>query len=364
VVVTALWSEGRAGWEILRPDGFPDEKSLQELVAAAPDLLPLSGTPRIVVLGREVLLGSGYVDVLAIEASGRPVVIEVKLRNNTESRRAVVAQILAYAAALHGSTAEEFERRTVARQLAGRSLVDVVRDAAQAEVADAEDFRRTLDSALQDGGFRLVLVLDQAPQELVKLVGYLESVTHGLVVDIVTVTSYDVGGKRIVVPQRVEPERPVRPEGPLGEPTAAPASRVGEVVAGTEAFRQRVAAAPAEHREVLGRFADWAERLSRAGLADVSTYFGKRGEVVLLPYLLPDRAGLVSLYMWPDGKPTVQWWRSVFDRRAPGSIAAVSAAGGAEIGRGTIAPHVDDRLLDALFDAYTEAAGTTARALT
>ena len=84
---------------------------------------------------------------------------------------------------------------------------------------------------------------------------------------------------------------------------------------------------------MLDTFVQWAERLSRAGLADVNTYFGKRGEVVLLPYLLPDRVGLVSLYIWPDGKPAVQWWRSVFERRAPGSIAAVADAGGADIGR-------------------------------
>jgi RecB family endonuclease NucS len=70
---------GGHGWELLTPTGFPAERTLQELVAKAPDLLPLAGTPRIVVLGREVLLGSGYVDVLAVEAGGRPVVIEVKL---------------------------------------------------------------------------------------------------------------------------------------------------------------------------------------------------------------------------------------------------------------------------------------------
>ena len=170
--MTAIWSEGSEGWKLLEPTGFPDELTLQKLVATAPDLLPLGGTPRVVVLGREVLLGSGYVDVLAIEPSGRPVVIEVKLRNNTESRRAVVAQVLAYAAALYGASAEEFERRILARQLGGRTLLDVVRESAQAETVDADDFRTNLDAALRDGSFRLVLVLDQAPQELVKLVGY------------------------------------------------------------------------------------------------------------------------------------------------------------------------------------------------
>jgi hypothetical protein len=62
------------------------------------------------------------------------------------------------------------------------------------------------------------------------------------------------------------------------------------------------------------------------------------------------------MYCWPDRAPSMQLWRSVFERRAPGSIATVSsAAGGTEIGQGTIAPAVTDELLAALFDAYVEA---------
>lgn len=53
--MTAIWSEGSGGgWELLEPTGFPDERTLQDLIAQAPDLLPLSGSPRVVVLGTEV----------------------------------------------------------------------------------------------------------------------------------------------------------------------------------------------------------------------------------------------------------------------------------------------------------------------
>jgi hypothetical protein len=86
------------------------------------------------------------------------VLIEVKLRNNAESRRAVVAQVLAYAAGLYGASVDVFERDILARHLAGRSLLDLVRETAQAEVVDAEDFRINLHAALQAGSFRLVLV--------------------------------------------------------------------------------------------------------------------------------------------------------------------------------------------------------------
>jgi hypothetical protein len=56
-------------------------------------------------------------------------------------------------------------------------------------------------------------VLDAAPVELVRLVGHLEAVTDKLLIDLVTVSAYDVNGSRILVPQRVEPER-WRPEAP------------------------------------------------------------------------------------------------------------------------------------------------------
>ncbi len=329
-------------------------------MAKAPDLLPLAGSPRIVVLGREVLLGSGYVDVLAIEVSGRPVVIEVKLRNNTESRRAVVSQVLTYAAALHGATAEEFERRIVARQLGGRGLLDAVRESAQAEVAEDGEFHATLHSALQEGLFRLVLVLDTAPQELVKLIGYLESVTQGLVIDLITVASYEIAGRPFVVPQRVEPERPARGESThVGESSSSSTSKSGELVAGAEGFRERVASTSTEHRQVLDKLVAWADRIAGLGSGlEISTYYGKREEVVLLPRLLPDRVGLASVYCYADGKPAVQLWRSVFERKAPSSMDVVAmAAGLPEIGTGKMATKIDGELLEALYRAYREALG-------
>ena len=48
----------------------------------------------MVVVGKEVALGNGYADLLAVEPSGRLVVVEIKLARNAEARRAVVAQVL------------------------------------------------------------------------------------------------------------------------------------------------------------------------------------------------------------------------------------------------------------------------------
>lgn len=47
-------------------------------------MLPLAGYPRLTILGREVRLGTGSADLLAVESSGRLVIIEVKLAGNAE----------------------------------------------------------------------------------------------------------------------------------------------------------------------------------------------------------------------------------------------------------------------------------------
>lgn len=64
VRMTAIWQEQGNSWSMLAPTGFPDEVNLHDIVVRSPELLPLSGQPNLAILGREVLLGSGYADVL------------------------------------------------------------------------------------------------------------------------------------------------------------------------------------------------------------------------------------------------------------------------------------------------------------
>ena len=97
--MTAIWGTDPNGrWLPLTPTPYLAEAELHDLVRDAPQMLPLAGTPQLTVLGREVRLGNGYADLLAVESTGRLVVVEVKLSANAESRRAVVAQVLSYAA--------------------------------------------------------------------------------------------------------------------------------------------------------------------------------------------------------------------------------------------------------------------------
>ena len=74
--LSELWTNTGVGWKLLSAVGFDDEATLHSLVEEAPELLPLSGSPEIAIVGREVTVGGGSIDLVAVEASGRPVIIE------------------------------------------------------------------------------------------------------------------------------------------------------------------------------------------------------------------------------------------------------------------------------------------------
>ena len=139
-----------------------------------------------------------------------PVLIEVKLSKNNEARRAVVAQILAYAAYLDGMTTELLEERLrdQLQEAENATILDAVTASDQEGVFDRDGFTNALGDHLKEGRFRLVIVLDEAPPELSTLVAYLEHVTDDkLVIDLVVVSNFDVNGSPVMIPQRVTPER-------------------------------------------------------------------------------------------------------------------------------------------------------------
>jgi hypothetical protein len=349
-----IWGSGSGGrWRPLSPAAYPDEAALHDLVQQAPNMLPLAGSPRLTVLGREVRLGAGSADLLAVESSGRLVVIEVKLAGNAESRRAVVAQVLSYAGYLQGLDPAQLQSRVLASHLApGSTVLAAVEADDQQHALDGQAFQAELARTLADGSFRLVIVLDSAPDELIQVVGYLELISDKIDIDLVTVTAYDVDGSQVLVPQRVDPGRRVR------ELSDAQVSdrQAGALYPGSAEFRKSFADAPQARREMLERAADWADMLERDGLIRLSSYRGKGGLVSLLPRLASDNAGLVTVYS--DIKSAyLQFWRGVFERRAPHSIPAVEAAAKTELRQGNSTRNISPELLDALTSAYQEAAG-------
>lgn len=111
-----------------------------------------------------------------MESTGRLVIIEVKLADNAESRRAVVAQVLSCAGYPQGLDPEQLESQILAPYLTSRTSVLAAAEAADQQHA-LDPFGDGLARSLADSSFRLVIVLDSAPDELVQVVGYRQSVT-------------------------------------------------------------------------------------------------------------------------------------------------------------------------------------------
>ena len=349
----AIWQNDAGRWRLASPQPYADEAALHSRVEEAPEILPLSGTPDLVVVGREVGLGPGYADLIAIELSGRLVVIEVKLARNPEARRAVVAQILTYASYLRGRSIEELETQTLASHLAKRghaSLADLLAANDQKGAFDRASFEDALRTNLDEGRFRLVLVLDAVPDELVQLVGYLELITDDkVVIDLITVSAYEINGTQILVPQRVDPEQQ-RAQAPT------PQARVngGRLVEGEEDFAAEIDRAPSDQQPALRELLEWARSLLRLPAIRLQTYHGKN-VVTLLPRLRADNAGLVTIGK-DDHGASLWFFRSVFERRAPSSIAHLEAVLGDEIRQGNTTRRITPQLLSALTNAYREAA--------
>lgn len=356
--MSGIWVKRDNGWQLGSPEAFPHEATLHELIHQNPQLLPLAGSPRLTVLGSEVQLGTGYADILAVEQYGRPVIIEVKLARNAEARRAIVAQVLAYAAFLRGTDIESLERNIAVRKTLGEgaSVLDAVQSDDQEGAVVADEFRSSLQDYLNQGNFRLVLVLDEVSAELERLVAYLDAVTvQALTIDLIKVEVYEVNGTQVALPQRVTPDLSAATPMPNGGGRVAPPK--GVLSDGSDVFRESVAAVTGETRAVFERLIAWAEELAELPNIRLVTYAGAGGRFTLMPRIMPDNAGLVTIW---SGEPGMSVWRSVFERRAPGSTEAVERAmESRKVGQGTNAWWETDadltRLLAALRAAYEEA---------
>lgn len=342
MTISGIWTRNKEGWRLRRPHGFPDEATLHDLIEETPEMLPLAGSPALLILGREVPLGSGYADLLGVEASGQPVIIEIKLAKAAAAKRAVVAQILAYAAHLHGTTREQLEN------LLGAPVENAARSA-QHQTVDPDEFAAAFDKHLQEGRFRLVFVLDRVPAELMTLVAYLEHLTNKLVIDLVAVGSFEVDGTSILLPQRVTPERHEVTV------TKKPKGKSGALFPGSERFEKSIGQAPEDSRALLHRLVRWARRIEEEGYVQLTTTEGKGAKrFTLLPRLVGENAGLVTI--WNEGGAYLQFWRSMFEKKAPDFIDQIESLAGIPIGQGNTTRNISEELLAVLTQAYEHAA--------
>lgn len=163
-------------WKLVETAAYTKENELQNLLAESPGLISISdvreGAGSLVAAVREFPLPIGYIDLLAFSAEGDIAVIECKLASNAEAKRKVIGQVLEYGANLWQMSYEELDQGI--RTRSGASLVELMENAAP-ENWDEESFRSNVETALADGNFILVIVVDEINDELARIVRYMNA---------------------------------------------------------------------------------------------------------------------------------------------------------------------------------------------
>ena len=160
-------------WKQPEVGSYSNERALQDMLLEAPDLLP--GVGPAVAVDELHLPGVGQVDVVVVEPTGTITLVECKLAANSESRRTVIGQVLAYASATWRTPYEAFDDRF--RQRDGRALVEAMETIADNDEWDQEEFRRTVSENLDHGALRLFVAVDQITDELKGIIEFLNTHT-------------------------------------------------------------------------------------------------------------------------------------------------------------------------------------------
>ena len=123
---------------------------------------------------------------------------------------------------------------------------------------------------------------------------------------------------------------------------------------GSAAFRASVVGATDEARAMFEELIDWADEIAKLPNVRLSSFAGVSRNT-LLPRIMPDNAGLVTI--WNDKQqPYIQVWRSVFERHAPNSIELVEEViEPPKIGQGNTIQKITPQVIDVLTKAYEEA---------
>lgn len=174
--------------EPMQEKPFDAEADLQKLVAEYPGLL--SGEQmnpdnprRFILIGREQgiadIIGGGHrwsLDHLLIDQDAVPTLVEAKRQGNSEIRREIVGQMMDYAAHATqtwnvGDIRQAFEERVSA---AGQDSDSVLSELLRSEgETDSDAFWQQVDTNLRAARLRLLFVADGIPDELTRVVEFL-----------------------------------------------------------------------------------------------------------------------------------------------------------------------------------------------
>lgn len=204
-------------WQEMPALNYDNEAEMQQLIANDPNILPLKEIgydQPFVTIGKEISLGSGFLDALAVDAAGHIVLIETKLRSNPEIRRTVVGQVLEYASHLWKASYDELDTihfRKCLPQLKRHfdgPLAAYVAEQTGDEGFDETEFKEGIEKRLQLGSFTLLIVTDETTNDLRDIADYLNDRTgQGIDFYVVEVEMRGEKPNELLIPRLANPAR-------------------------------------------------------------------------------------------------------------------------------------------------------------
>jgi hypothetical protein len=186
---------------------YDEESLLQSLIKEYPTLLPSISSGRIFTLVDEYPTDVGSIDILCVDEDGRIYIVETKLQKNSD-RRAIVAQLLDYAAQMGKEAFDTFQRKIKGRT--GKSINEILGESEEsAEISDR------IRQSLAEKNFVLIVAMDNIEPRLQDVIIYLNQV-WGMDIFGLELSKYYVEGKGevfvpVITPPLEIPRRPLSP---------------------------------------------------------------------------------------------------------------------------------------------------------
>jgi hypothetical protein len=166
-------------WAHITHTRYSREAHLRDILFEDPDIIPIEDLPegtdlsQVKLMLKEVVLqGSGSTDLVGIDKNGNIIIIETKLATNPDAKRAVIGQILEYAAFMHKKELEWLDE-IVRREKNGKGIMEHFEGEPD---WDREAFEEKLQDNLQEGTFTLFIVVDEMNPDLKRTINYMNEV--------------------------------------------------------------------------------------------------------------------------------------------------------------------------------------------
>lgn len=193
-----------------QPEPFRNEYELQEVLAGHPVLLVDRGDSALVTICREFPFEGGFADIVLVDSNGQPVIVEVKLARNEESRREMIGRLCDNLSAMGGLSPDDVNERSAGLlEETFQSMVDA--EGEENPEARLAQVKSNFASYLRAGQVRGIIVLDAAPDDLIREFGYLNEHSD-LDLRLLVVERYRLGRheyfyhSRFLVSGEVDPE--------------------------------------------------------------------------------------------------------------------------------------------------------------